>query len=69
MNGGHFVNPGSSSAAGNSRAGEIPPGYVLRPATSNVSIHPQDDIMLGTNRSYTNLPYNAQVTRENLNQS
>jgi hypothetical protein len=60
MNGGHFVS-GGSGGAGSGSGGELPVGYVLRPATSNVSIHPQDEILQNTSRSYSNLSYTNQV--------
>jgi len=66
MNNGHFVTAGGSSAAGTARVGEIPPGYILRPATSTVSIQPQDDMMINADRSYSNLPYNTQVIKNLL---
>jgi len=62
MAGGHFGGGGSGGAGSSSGGGDIQAGYVLRPATSNVSIHPQDEILQSTSRSYTNLPYTHQVT-------
>ena len=61
MAGGHFGVGGSGGAGSSSGGGDIQAGYVLRPATSNVSIHPQDEILQSTSRSYSNLPYTHQV--------
>ena len=61
--GGHFVGGGRGGAGSNGGGGDNSTGYVLRPSTSCVSIHPQDDILQQstTSRSYTNLPYTHQV--------
>ena len=60
--GGHFVGGGSGGAGSSGGGGDLSSGYVVRPATSNVSIHPQDDVLQqSTSRSYTNLPYTHQV--------
>ncbi len=61
MNGSHFVSAGN----GNLNVDQLPVGFVLRPATSTVSIHPQpgqtDDLGQNPSRSFSNLPFSFQV--------
>ena len=61
MNGGHFVSAGN----GNLNVDQLPVGFVLRPATSTVSIHhqpgQQEDLSQNPSRSYSNLPFSFQV--------